>query len=206
MSDCSHQHRIQDFLDGELSDGDAREFRGHLAGCAACAAELAVYTRVFADLGRAPLPDPGPALTERILNRVAPSRLRRRRWVRALGWGYAAGMLGSLAALVVWLMQPGTLHAIALLYATASHRLVQLVVFAVNALSFATLSLAGGWSLLNAAGSWLAPLGRAMLEMLAHPSVAAALWPAAAACLAVLWWMRARGRAQGGRHVGVLGF
>lgn len=206
MNACGHEHRIQDFLDDALNEREAREFRAHLADCHGCTAEMAMYARVFEGLDGTRLFDPRPALTERILDRVAPSRVRRRRWVRALGWGYAGGMIGSLAALVVWLARPGTLHAITLISATASHRLVQLLVFMVNALWFAALSVAAGWNLLRTTGSWLATFGRAFLEVLAHPSVALALWPATAACLAVLWWMRARGRARGGRHVGVLGF
>lgn len=206
MNTCGHELQIQDYLDHALGEREAMEFRAHLAHCPGCAAEMAMYSRVFESLDGARLFDPRPALTERILDQVAPSRVRRRRWVRAVGWGYVGGMLGSLAALGVWIAQPGTLHAIALISATASHRLVQLLVFLVNALSFAALAVVGGWNILHGTVSWLVTFGRAFLEVLGHPSVALALWPATGACLGVLWWMRARGRARGGRHVGVLGF
>lgn len=206
MNLCKRSRDVQDYLDQLMSDEDAGRFRAHLEGCASCAAELALYARVFAELDQAATFAPRPALMERILDRVAPSRAPRRRWVAALTWGYAGLLTATLATLVVWLLRPGTLHAFTSLYAFASHRLVQLVLFLVNAASFALLSLAGGWSLLATTGALLAPLGRAIAEVLAHPTVTVALWPAGVACGVLLWWMRSRGRAQGGRPVGVLGF
>jgi uncharacterized membrane protein YjjP (DUF1212 family) len=206
MNACSRGPEIQDYLDRRMSEEDGRSFRAHLDSCGSCAAELALYRRVFAELDHAVTFDPGVALTERILDRVAPSRQRRRRWVQALTWGYAGALVATLASLAVWVLQPGSLHAVASLYAIASHRLIQLVFFVVNAASFAVLSLAGGWSLLTSAGAVLAPLARALREVLAHPTVTTALWPAAVACIVLLWWMRARGRTRGGRPVGVLVF
>ena len=83
MTDCIHQKRVQAFLDGDLSADEARAFRDHLAGCADCAAELATYRRVFALLDEAPLAEPAPALGERVLAHVLPSRQRRRARLRA---------------------------------------------------------------------------------------------------------------------------
>ena len=42
--------QLQDFLDGLLPDPERAEFQAHLAGCAHCAAELALYRRVFREL------------------------------------------------------------------------------------------------------------------------------------------------------------
>jgi anti-sigma factor RsiW len=208
MKPCSQLKTIQAYLDGELDPGAAERFGEHLAGCAQCAAELALYTRVFAALDTAPTWDPGEALTERVMDRVLPSRQRRRRWVQAAGWAYGTLLGTSLAAFAIWLFRPGTIGQISALSAAASHSLVRLTVFTLNAAAFAVLNVVNGWSALNAAGAHFAPFGRALTTLFANRAVGIALLPAALACALVLWWMmRPRGRgARGARHVGVLGF
>ena len=208
MKPCFRLETVQTYLDGELEASAAERFREHLAGCGECAAELALYTRVFTALNKAPTWDPGEALTERVMDRVLPSRQRRRRWVHAAGWAYGTLLGGSLAAFALWLFRPGTIGEISTLSAAASHSLVRLTVFTLNAAAFAVLTVVNGWSALNAAGAHFAPFGRALTTLFANRAVGMALLPAALACALVLWWMlRPRGRgARGARHVGVLGF
>lgn len=208
MKPCSQLETIQAYLDGELDPVAARRYGEHLAGCAECAAEMALYARVFTALDTAPTWDPGEALTERVMDRVLPSRQRRRRWVQAAGWAYGTLVGASLAAFAIWLFRPGTIGQIGALSAAASHSLVRLTVFTLNAAAFAVLNVVNGWSALNAAGAHFAPFGRALATLFANRAVGIALLPAALACALVLWWMmRPRGRgARGARHVGVLGF
>ena len=208
MKPCSRLETVQTYLDGELDASAAERFREHLAGCEECAAELALYTRVFAALDTTPTWDPGDALTERVMDRVLPSRQRRRRWIHAAGWAYGTLLGGSLAAFALWLFRPGTIGQIGALSAAASHSLVRLTVFTLNASAFAVLNVVNGWSALNAAGAHFAPFGRALTTLFGNRAVGMALLPAALACALVLWWMlRPRGRgARGARHVGVLGF
>jgi anti-sigma factor RsiW len=208
MSSCIRRPSVQSYLDGDLAPEDAAAFRAHLPGCPACASDLALYSRVFAALAQAPTWDPGPELTERVLARVLPSQVRRRAWVRALGWGYAVTLTGCLAAMVALAVRPGSIGFLASVWVAASHRVLQFTIFTLDAASIAVVSLANGWGLLRSAGGHMAPLGRAFTTVFAHRSVESALWSAGAACVLLLWWMRPRGRRSNGgvRHVGLLGF
>ncbi|HYM81308.1 MAG TPA: zf-HC2 domain-containing protein, partial [Candidatus Limnocylindria bacterium] len=107
MRTCTESRRLQIYLDGELSEAQAGAYRLHLETCPACTQELALYRRLFAALRPSPVPDPGPALTERILDRVLPSRLRRR-WVAALGWSYTAASATCTFMFVSWIARPET--------------------------------------------------------------------------------------------------
>jgi len=199
--------RLQELLDGELPAAEALELRQHVAGCESCARELALYRQLYHSLERLPEFDPGPAFTARVMERVLPSRVRRR-WLRALGFGYATVSAGIVAASVVFATQPATRALIETLSAVASRRLARAMVFALNALSFSALSLAGGEQWLAAASRRVAPIGRALSALFSQTDVLVPLMVAGAACVAVLWWMRPRGAEarKGMRHVGVLGF
>ncbi len=208
MTRCPESARVQDYLDGELAAEERRRFEAHLAGCGDCAAELALYRRVFAALEGAPLLEPRPALTGRILARVLPSQVRRRRRLAVLGWSYAAAVAASVAGLSLALVLPASRAALERLSGAASHRLVEAGLFVLDALGYSVLRLADGWGWLHATAMHLAPLARALGALLAEPSIAVTLWAAAAACGALLWWMRPRARfaTKEVRHVGVLGF
>ena len=207
MTRCPETFFIQDFLDGERSEQEAVAFRVHLATCARCAADVALYRHAFDCLDRLPLARPAADLTERILDRVVPSRVRRR-WVATAGWSYAGALAACLAAGLVWISQPGARGLLETLSGEASRRLVHSVIFALNALSIAVLSLADGWGVLAAAGERLAPLARALTALVSNPAILAALGAAGLSCAALLWWMRPRERhaTREVRHVNVLGF
>jgi hypothetical protein len=199
--------RFQELLDGELPAGEALELREHAAACESCAAELALYRSLYHSLERLPEWDPGPAFTARVMEKVLPSRVRRR-WLRVLGFGYATLTGLIVGAAIVFSTQPAARALVETLSAVASRRLARAMVFALNALSFSALSLAGGEQWLAAAGRRVAPLGRACAALFSQTDILVPLTIAAAACVAVLWWMRPRGAEarKGIRHVGVLGF
>jgi predicted anti-sigma-YlaC factor YlaD len=207
MKTCPESARLQDLLDGELAAAEEQRVREHAAGCATCTAELTLYARVFESLGRAPLYDPGPALTERVLARVLPARARRR-LVAALGWAYGAAFAACIAGLGVWIVRPESQALLHGLSVGALRRLVQTTLFAFDAVAFGLLRLVRGWGLVRSVAAWLAPLARALSALLAEPAVWATLWAAVAACGILLWWMRPRGEqlAKEVRHVGVLWF
>lgn len=207
MSGCRHSERVQDLLDGLLSGEAAREFRAHLERCPRCAGELAAYRRVFAVLADAPLFDPGPALVERILDRVSPARLRRR-WLRRFGIGYAAALALSVAGIGALASQPAVRLAAEGLWAAASRALAQGFVLVLQGLSATVVGLADGWRVLDGVGERLAPLARALAAVVTQSPLGIALAVAALAALGLLWWMRPRDARRGGeaRHVGVLVF
>jgi len=207
MMRCREKLRLQDFLDGELPPGEIVAFGAHLAGCRDCAAEVASFRSLIATLERAPLLAPRPELTGRILERVLPSRARRRRFV-ALGWGYAGALTACAGAVVLWALQPGGNAQFEMLSGQLSHRLLGAGLFVLNLLGASAVRLADGWSLLHAAGERLAPLSRALGAVLTEPGIALTIWAAAAVCAALLWWMRPRAGAAAREvhHVGVLGF
>jgi len=76
----SEHHRIEQqlsaYLDGELTPEWAAEVREHLAGCAACRADLEGLRAVKRLLGALPVPEPPGDLETAILARVE----RARRW------------------------------------------------------------------------------------------------------------------------------
>ncbi len=207
MNPCPESERIQGYLDAALSADETRRLLEHATGCERCGRELALYRRVVRSLESLPLLDPGPAFTARVLDRVLPSRVRRR-WLRALGLSYAGALTATLAGVVTLATQPATRALLESLTGEAPRRIAQAMIFTLNALSFSVLSVAEGGRLLEATGERLAPLARATGALLSHTSISLPLAVAVAACAAVLWWMRARGRHSEREvgHVGVLGF
>lgn len=206
MTDRCDARRIQDYLDGEMPAGDATAFREHLVGCVSCAAELALYRRAFAALEMTLAPAPA-MLVERVLDRVLPSRVRRR-WVRTFGWAYAGVFAASLAAVGWWASQPA---ARSMLVGVADHlskRVVEGLMFGLNAIAFLMVSLVNGWSLVNTASQRLAPFARALGALLSNSGIQITLVTAAASAVLLLWWIRPREKREtrGVRHVGVLGF
>jgi predicted anti-sigma-YlaC factor YlaD len=198
--------RLQDYLDGILPPGEQQSLREHLGGCAACAARLDGYAQVFAMLADAPLLDPSPSLAERVLDRALPSRVRSR-WMRTVGFGYAATLASLLAIAVAWGTQPGARTFAGWVTGEASQRVVQTLKLLIQGVSFLALGLSGSWGTLSTVAGRFAPLGRALASVASHPTVELALWMAGLSCLALLWWLRPRASRDGKgiRHVGLLG-
>lgn len=206
MSRCRESRHVQAWLDGDLPAEQADAFAAHLRGCATCDAELRAYRALFISLEEhLRAPDPGPALTERILDRVVPSRLRRR-WVTAIGWTYAAASAVSTFAFASWIAQPATHVWLLQAFAGASLRVTQAMVFAFQMLNHLLLEGLDGWAILTTTSSMLIPLGRALARPLMDPTIASILLAAMVACLGLLRWMMPGRRAaeEEVRHVGLL--
>jgi len=108
MSACADRELLLHALvDGELDAKSALEVEAHVAGCAACAAELAAIREVKAALREAPLSYRAPAsLMDRIdaalAEAAAPPRRRRfavETWVMSGGIGALAAGLAMFAFL-----------------------------------------------------------------------------------------------------------
>jgi len=101
-----HTTRINDYLDGELSDAEQRSFEAVLAQDAELAAEVAALRGVVSELGalpaEVPLPeDLWPSIQSRLELRRAPGRPNPRRV--SLGWALAAGIaFASLVGTATW--------------------------------------------------------------------------------------------------------
>ena len=207
MSECRYRTSVQSFLDGDLPADQARAFRDHLVDCVECAAERGAYALLFASLEAAPFWDPGPVLTERVLDRVLPSRLRRR-VVTVVGWCYTTLSAVSTYGFVSWIARPASHAWLAERIGEAYLSLVQAGLFVVHSLVFSGFRLLDGWGALGAIADRLAPIGRALALPFSQPVLAAVLWTATVACGVVLWWMRPRrgSVADEVRDVGLLGF
>jgi hypothetical protein len=207
MNRCPESERIQPWLDGELSDEAARALAQHVAGCRRCTAERASFESLFASLRSARVRDPGPRLTERILDRVVPSRIRHRQ-VTVVGWCYTAVSAVTTFAFMSWIVRPETHVWLGRLVSAAYGRLIDTGLFALDAITVTALRVQHGLSLLEVLGGWLVPVARALGLLATDPGVAASLWAAIATCALLLWWMRPRQVriAGGGRHVGILAF
>jgi anti-sigma factor RsiW len=207
MNECTNRQRLQFYLDGDLGPDEATALELHLESCAACQAELAAYSRLFEALRPVPVRDPGPALTERVLDRVLPSRLRRR-WIAAVGWSYTAASATCTFMFASWISRPETHVWIAQQFSVAAERLVRVGWMTLDATVFVW-----GWLMVfgHLFGNLLArfaPVARALALPFAQPLIGAAVWAAVVSCGVLLWWLRSRGEpaAREVRHVDIVGF
>jgi len=209
MNDCRESRHVQDYLDRELSPGEVRAFEAHLADCASCSAAVEAFGAVFVLLrGDAQrIEDPGPSLTEKILDRVLPSRLRAR-WVTAFGWAYGTASAVTTFAFVSWIAQPDSHVWLAQRFSEASLRVVQTALFAFQVLTRSWLQLMDGWAFLAEVGRWVAPVARALARPWTEPMLAAIAVAAILTCAGVLWWMRPGRRTvtEEIRNVSLVGF
>ncbi|MFN8589735.1 MAG: zf-HC2 domain-containing protein [Candidatus Eisenbacteria bacterium] len=205
MSHCPDSHHIQDYLDDELVPAQREAFDAHLATCSHCAAELALYRQVFADLESLPLLEPSADLADRVLAEVMPAHASR--WPKLALWGYGGAVAASIAAISAAAFLPGPRQWTYDLVADATRSLVGSLLFVLKSLNAAALRVVDvlhiGLALLGKAG----PLVRALRLPLSQPAVAAIVLSAVLVCVAMLWWMRPREKraAPGDHHVGLLG-
>jgi hypothetical protein len=207
---CRESRHVQDYIEGELASARALVFEEHLQTCGDCASEVSAYRRMFAslDVNLDDLAlDPGPSLTERILDRVLPSRLRRR-WVQAIGWIYGVSSAVATFAVVSWLTRPSTPVLLAQSYSEISVRAVQSVLFAFQVVTRSWFELVQGWDFVGRLVAIMTPIARALARPFADPALTGISAAAMVACLLVLWWMRPRhGEVREGvRNVSLLGF
>jgi len=188
---CPETRHVQDYLDRELPEGAAAAFQSHLEHCAACIEEMARFRRVFTMIATAETWDPGPSLTERILDRVVPARIRRR-WMRRLGVGYAAALAATAAGIAALAGSPAARDVVVTLSAAASRGLVQGVAFVLNAASLAAIGLADSLGLVGAVGQRLAPFARAFGMLFSQSAIGVTVFVAALASAMLIWWMRPR--------------
>jgi anti-sigma factor RsiW len=208
MMRCTESDRLQDYLDGELPAEAAARLETHVQGCERCTAELALYRRLYDSLALAPLFDPRPAVTERVLAQVLPSRVRRRQRIAALGWAYAGLVAASVAGLVIGGSQPGPRQLVESLSTGASRALVEYGLWVINGLGASVQRVADLMRFADLAVPRLAPLARALGALVMQPAFLGTVLASTLACALLLWWMRPRPRGRGEevRHVGLLGF
>jgi anti-sigma factor RsiW len=201
MNHCPETLHVQDWLDGELAPAAAARFEAHLVTCALCEAEVASFRVVFSELRAVPLLDPRPELFNRIMDEVLPHSTPR--WVKVMGWGYAASIAVSLGAIGSAFVLPGPGAWVRGIIAAGTRALTETGTYVVlstsEGLSRFGETLAGS----GAAGRML----KLMWGALAHPAVFLTLLAAVGVCAAVLWWMRPRERRSSEEipHVGLLG-
>lgn len=205
MTTCPESRHVQDYLDGELVPAERSAFEAHVATCAACHRELAVYRIVFERMAAIETWDPGPAFTERVLAEAMP---RHSRWLPVLGWVAGGSLAASAAVITAGLLLPGPRAWIARLFAGVAHSFVASLLFALDSLNTATVKLVASVGATGAASVRLLALAHGLWRALAQPAVAISVWAAVIAVVALLWWMRPReSRApEGETHVGLLGF
>ena len=96
--------QLDDYLDGHLSEANARELHEHLGGCADCQQMTARARALQAALREYPVLGPGPEFYDRALAKAQEGSGSR----RALK-GWTLGASGALAASVVVLLVAGLL-------------------------------------------------------------------------------------------------
>lgn len=205
MSHCPESFRAQDYLDGELVPAEREAFEAHLARCAICDREVAVYRRVFASMTAIETWDPGPAFTERVMAEVMPKRAGR--WVPAVAWAAGGSLFATAATIAVATLLPGPRAWTLDLFADATRSLAGSFVFLLKSFNTGVLRALEG---VGAWGGLLTRLGgfaRTLVLSASHPAVAFTLWSALLVGGALLWWMRPREHRSTGedRHVGLLG-
>ena len=92
MSDGRHgighltDQRIQEWLDGQLSQGEAARIEAHLDGCARCRAEAEVWRDLIADLSSLPALIPAASFSGQVLAELGQKTETSRWTVRARAW------------------------------------------------------------------------------------------------------------------------
>ncbi len=205
MTVCHASERIQDFLDGLLPNAQQASFEAHLASCPQCAADLAVYRRVFGELDSLPLLEPSASLEARILAEVLPQA--QPEWMRKLGFAYAASLIVTLAGLAGAALLPAPRAFLQVTVAAGLRSAVSALLFVLDALNATALRVVDALGAIETFVGRFAPFARIVAAPLAHPAVQLTIVGALLACAVVLWWMRPRdGRSvRGIRHVGLLG-
>ncbi|NOT33383.1 MAG: hypothetical protein HOP12_04345 [Candidatus Eisenbacteria bacterium] len=210
MIPCRDGDRLQDYLDGLLPESEHRALRTHLERCDACRSELALYERLLERLDAIPIRDPGVALTERILDRVVPSRVRAR-WTSAIGWSYTAVSSALTFVLISWMARPGTSAWLESRFADLYFQYTSEAIFTLHTLTAALLQVGDGWGLLGVIGERALPLVRAFALPLASPMVVGISSLAAVTAALLLAWLSphsltSRILRKGERNVEVVGF
>jgi anti-sigma factor RsiW len=205
MTHCPESHRAQDYLDGELVPAEHGAFEAHLAGCAICEREVAVYRRVFARVTSLETWEPGEGFAERVLAEALPQHSRR--WAPVLAWGAAASVAVSMGAIAAAVMLPGPRAWTTGLFADATRSLAASCVFLLKSLNGGVLRVLEGFGASGALLARLGSLARVLAMSASQPAVAFTLWAALLAGVALLWWMRPREdrSVREDHHVGMLG-
>ena len=201
MNRCPETIKVQDWLDGELAPAEAARFEAHLTACGECEAEALAFRVVFNELRAVPLLDPRPELFDRIMDEVLPHRTPR--WVKVLGWGYAAAFAASTAAIGSAFVLPGPSMWLRGIIAAGMRSLTETGTFVVRSTSDGLARF--GEALAGTSGA--ARLMKLLWSALSHPAVFLTLLAAVGVCAAVLWWMRPRERRESEEisQVGLLG-
>jgi Putative zinc-finger len=205
VTDCPRTDVLQDYLEELLAAPERATFEAHLRDCPVCAVERVRLERLFDALDAMPLEAPSPAMAERVLDRVLPSRTRAR-WAQRLGFGYAGALAASVGGAALWMTQPSGHAFFGWVTVAASSRLLHSLLFVMNELAFLALRVAGGWTVVTSLHARVNPLMKVAATLANYSALPMLLASSAAACLALLWWMRGRRHGGKGMHLGLLGF
>jgi anti-sigma factor RsiW len=122
---------LAEFAEGSLAAPQAERVSRHVSSCSACEQEIERWQELYQTLTRLPRPRVSASLHARILEAVAHEvpvpasvwaarAVRRRRWVAALSWAYAAGVALVAATLVGLTFVPAVREAVGTTLARAS--------------------------------------------------------------------------------------
>ncbi len=205
MKHCPESIRAQDYLDGELVPAEREAFEAHLALCADCEREVAVFRLVLTRISALETWDPADGFADRVLAEALPRQSRR--WAKVFAWGAAASVAVSVGVIAAAAMLPGPRAWSTGLFADATLSLAGSCVFLLKSINGGVLSVLDG---LGAAGALLTKLGslaRVLAMSASQPAMAFTLWAALLTGVALLWWMRPREdrSVREDHHVGMLG-
>jgi hypothetical protein len=205
MNDCPESLRVQDYLDGELVPGEREAFEAHLAGCALCESEVAVYRRVFATVTGLETWDPAEGFADRVLAEALPRHSRR--WATVLAWSAAASVAVSVGVIAAAAMLPGPRAWTTGLFADATLSLAGSCVFLLKSINGGVLYVLDGIGVAGGLLTKLGSLARVLAASASQPAMAFTLWAALLTGVALLWWMRPREdrSVREDHHVGMLG-
>src|SRR5262245_52604582 len=208
MKPCPGRDEIEILLDGELPPAREATLRAHAALCPTCGPELADYERLLATLRRAPSWEPEWTVRERILDRVLPSRIRKR-YVQIFGWLYGSATAVLTFGFLSAVSRADVRAAAAQWAGDIAHGSVRLMIGALELLAVNATHFPERLRGLQSLERLFSPLGRALEQSFQVPAVQLSVWAAALVCAALLGWMHARDKhartiGNGGPHVGVI--
>ena len=208
MKPCPGRDDIEILLDGELDAVREGALRAHAALCPTCGPELADYERLLATLRHASSWEPEWTVRERILDRVLPSRIRRR-YVQIFGWLYGSATAVLTFGFLSAVSRAEVRSAAAQWAGEVTHGSVRLMVGALELLAVNATHFPERLRGLQSLERLFTPLGRALEQSYHVPAVQLSVWAAALVCAALLAWIHARDQharsiGNGGPHVGIL--
>ena len=192
---------LQRWLDGDVSAAERSRIAAHLGACDDCAREVRVYRMLFRSLDQMPRHAPPADLAARITSRALAQRraLLRRRWLSAVGWGYAGASVAALLALGLSPWREDALAGVRTFVSAGLSGLISSFLGAVDRLFWVFDHVVRLKDQAHTLADLLAPFVRSLQLVAAQPEMRLGATLALVLTTALWWFLRHRSTREEGR-------